>query len=140
MARPTKYDDLRAKRIVDALKDGHSFAGAARAGGITENTLADWRQRGADGEPEFSGFLRRVEEASQEAEARAVKVIKACMLQSDDLKLAHDAAWKWLRTRHPLEWLEPKGAPEQDAKADGEDLSIDVLESVLAAAKSRKAG
>lgn len=141
MARPTKLDDLRAKRIVDALRDGHSFAAAARAGGITENTLADWRQRGADGDPEFSGFLRRVNEATQEAENRAVQVIKSAML-GDDAKLAHDAAWRWLRTRRPLEWLEPKGATEQETSKTDSDAQDEIatLESILAAAKSRRAG
>lgn len=139
MARPTKLDDLRAKRIIDALRDGHSFAAAARAGGIAENTLAEWRQRGADGDPEFSGFSRRANEASQEAESRAVRVIRSAM-ESEDLKLAHDAAWRWLRTRRPLEWLEPKGATEQEtSRAADEQDEIAVLESVLAAAKSRKA-
>jgi HPt (histidine-containing phosphotransfer) domain-containing protein len=138
VARPTKLDDLRAKRILDALRDGHSFAGAARSAGIDESTLYDWRRRGADGEPEFSGFSSRVEAACHEAETRCIQVLKSA-LTGDDAKLAVDTAWKWLRTRRPAEWLEPKVATEQEtSRSDGEDLSIDVLESVLAAALSRK--
>ena len=141
MGRPSKLDDLRAKRIVDALKAGHSFAAAARAGGVDEGTLHDWRKRGAAGEAEYSRFHQRVEEACQEAEDRCVQVLRSA-LEGEDLKLATDTAWKWLSRRRPVEWAEQKGEPKSElvlaADAGGEDLAV--VESVLAALKSRKAG
>lgn len=143
MGRPSKLDDLRAKRIVDALKAGHSFAAAARAGGIDESTLADWRKRGAAGESEYSGFSRRVDEACQEAEDRCVRVLRSA-LEGEDLKLATDTAWKWLARRRPLEWAEQKGEPRSDmtlpeSEGAGEDLEIARF-VVAALEKQRKVG
>ena len=110
MARETKLDDLRSKRICDALRKGHSYAAAARAGGIDESTLHDWRRRGRDGEPLFSEFSERVDRADQEAEDRCVEVLQSALL-GDDAKLATDTAWKWLARRRSLQWAEQKGEP-----------------------------
>lgn len=110
MGAPTKLDDLRAKKILDALKDGHSFAAAARAGGIEESTLHDWRRRGREGEAPYSEFSERVDRAEHEAEQRCVAVLRNAM-ESDDLKLAADTAWKWLARRRPATWAEQKGEP-----------------------------
>lgn len=110
MARETKLDDIRQKKICDALKVGHSFAAAANAGGIDETTLHDWRRRGAAGEEPFAQFSQRVDAASQEAEDRAVKVLLSAMT-GEDMKLAADTAWKWLARRRPVQWAEQKGEP-----------------------------
>lgn len=108
MARETKLDDLRSKRICDALRKGHSFAAAARAGGIDESTLHDWRKRGRDGEEPYSEFSKRVDAADQEAEDRAVTVLQNAM-GGEDMRLAADTAWKWLARRRPAQWQEQKG-------------------------------
>jgi transposase-like protein len=110
MARETKLDDLRSKRICDALRKGHSFAAAARAGGIDESTLHDWRSRGRSGEEPFAEFSKRVDAADQEAEDRAVQVLQNAMT-GDDQRLAADTAWKWLARRRPVQWAEQKGEP-----------------------------
>lgn len=140
LGRPSKLDDLRAKRVVDALRSGHSFAAAARAGGIDEGTLHDWRKRGAAGDDEFSRFHQRVEEACQAAEDRCVQVLRSA-LDGEDLKLATDTAWKWLARRRPLEWAEQKGEPrsELSVSAEGGESDLEVTRSVLAALESRKA-
>lgn len=140
MGRPRKLDDLREKRILDALRDGHSFAAAARAGGVDETTLHDWRRRGLEGEGDFLRFSQRVEEAQQVAEDRCIQVIKSA-LTGQDLKLATDAAWKWLARRRPAEWGEPKVlVPDVNVTTDASNAGADlvVVESVLAAIKSRK--
>ncbi len=116
---PTKLDDLRSKRICDALKAGHSFAAAARAGGIDETTLHNWRTRGAAGEEPFFRFFQRIEEAGQIAEDRCVQALRNA-LEGDDPRLAADTAWKWLARRRPVEWQEQKGEPlpsEQEVAA-----------------------
>jgi transposase-like protein len=100
MARDTKLDDLRSKRICDALRKGHSFAAAARAGGIDESTLHDWRKRGREGEEPYAEFSKRVDAADQEAEDRAVTVLRSAM-DGEDLRLATDTAWKWLARLRP---------------------------------------
>jgi transposase-like protein len=139
--RPTKLDDLRAKRIIDALKAGHSFGAAARAGGIDEGTLHQWRRRGLSGHRDFARFYERVEEACQIAEDRCVQVLRSA-LEGEDLKLATDTAWKWLARRRAAEWAEQKGEPKADPgtqhEATGEDLAV--VESVRAALLSRKTG
>ena len=63
LGRPTKLDDLTAKRIVDAVRAGHSYAAAARAGGIDEATLHRWIARGRDGEDLYRGFCERFDRA-----------------------------------------------------------------------------
>lgn len=110
VARETKLDDLRSKRICDALKKGHSFAAAAQAGGIDESTLHDWRKRGRDGEEPYAEFSKRVDAADAEAEDRAVQVLQNALM-GDDMKLAADTAWKWLARRRPAQWAEQKGEP-----------------------------
>lgn len=110
MAAPTKLDDLRAKRICDALRAGHSYAAAARAGGIDETTLHDWRRRGRAGEEPYAQFSQRVDAADQEAEERCIQVLRNAM-EGDDLRLAADTAWKWLARRRPTTWAEQKGEP-----------------------------
>lgn len=116
MARETILDDLIEKRIVDALKAGHSFAAAARAGGIGETTLHEWIARGRGTHPtrpedeRFAKFAKRVEDAEHTAEDRAVQVLQNA-LTGDDMKLAADTAWKWLARRRPAQWAEQKGEP-----------------------------
>jgi hypothetical protein len=121
------------------VRDGHSYAAAARAGRIAENTLHNWLARGRDGDPDYMGFLRRVEEADHEAEHRCVTVLKSA-LEGDDKKLATDTAWKWLARRRPAQWgekpTETKGTGADDQALD----DLEVTRSVLAALESRKAG
>lgn len=113
MARESKLDDLVEKRICDALKAGHSYAAAARAGGICESTLHGWRERGRSGtERRYTEFLQRTEAADQEAEERAIQVIQSALMGTD-LRLATDTAWKWLARRRPEQWAEVKGEPEK---------------------------
>lgn len=121
------------------MRAGHSYAAAARAGRIAENTLHNWLARGRDGDADFVGFLRRFDEADDEAENRAVTVLRTAM-EGDDAKLATDTAWKWLARRRPAQWsekpIESKGPGVDEQTAD----DLEVTRSVLAALESRKAG
>lgn len=108
MARETKLDDLVEKRICDALREGHSYAAAARAGGVDEHTVHNWRARGRAGDERFVQFLQRVERADQEAEDRCIQVLKSA-ITGDDPKLATDTAKWWLGRRRPAQWAELKG-------------------------------
>lgn len=133
MSRPTKLDDLVEKRICDALRAGHSYAAAARAAGITESCLHEWRQRGRAGEPRYSEFVERTDRADQEAEDRCVQVLRSA-LEGDDMKLATDTAWKWLARRRPNEW--------QERKDVAVPLTADEAEAIVAeaAALAKKTG
>lgn len=103
MARETKLDDLVEKRICDALSRGHSWAAAARAGGIHEDTLHDWRRRGRAGEPRFSEFSERVDRADHVAESRAIEVLTS-KFDSPDERVSLSAAQWWLERRRPADW------------------------------------
>lgn len=121
------------------MRAGHSYAAAARAGGIDEATLHRWIARGRDGEDLYRGFCERFDRADQEAEDRCVVVLRNA-LEGDDAKLATDTAWKWLARRRPAQWSEKP----IEAKAGADDAQtvddIAVTRSVLAALESRKAG
>lgn len=82
----------------------------------------------------------------QYAEERCVKVLKDA-LESDDLRLATDTAWKWLARRRPEEWSDSKdrgtGSKPDELEAAAADTSADdlaIVESVRAALLSRKVG
>ena len=114
MGRETKLDDLMERRICDALREGHSYAAAARRGGIGETTLHEWIARGRGTHPtrpedaRFARFAKRIEEADHAAEDRAVRIIISKFDSADD-RVARDAAQWWLARRRKLEWAETKG-------------------------------
>lgn len=137
--RETLLDDLRSKRICDALRAGHSYAAAAKAGGIDESTLHRWRQLGRDGHARYREFCERVEKADQEAEDRCVQVLRNA-LDGLDLKLATDTAWRWLERRRPAEWSPKRTESTNEAAEAIDGDQVRILESALAAARSRKVG
>ena len=124
---------------MDAVRAGHSYAAAARAGRIDEATLHRWIARGRDGDEQYRAFCERFDEADQEAENRAVIVLRNAM-DGDDAKLATDTAWKWLARRRPAQWSEKpiESTLGRDDERAADD--IEVTRSVLAALESRKAG
>lgn len=133
MARETKYDDLRGKRICDALRKGHSYAAAARAGGIDEATLHRWRALGRDGDERYRAFCERVDQADQAAEDRAVQVLQDAM-GGEDMRLAADTAWKWLARRRPTQWQETKGEEPLTAE-EAERLVAEAAQLIAAGGK-----
>ena len=44
--RPTKFNDERAIRAIEAARDGRSVAGCGRAAGVTEGTVENWLDQG----------------------------------------------------------------------------------------------
>jgi transposase-like protein len=125
MSRPTKLDDLIEKRICDALSRGHSWAAAARAGGIDERTLHRWRAEGRedDAEPRIRQFCQRVEAADYVAESRAIEVLTS-KFDSPDERVALTAAQWWLERRRPADW----GSKKADV---AEPLTIDEAERLV---------
>lgn len=112
MSRPTKLDDLVEKRICDALSRGHSWASAARAAGVDESTVHEWRRRGRAGEERYAAFAQRVDAADHQAEQRAVSILTA-KFDSDDDRVALAAAQWWLERRRPAEWGSKKAEVEE---------------------------
>jgi hypothetical protein len=154
--RPTKLDDLVAKRIYDAVAAGNTRRGAAAMAGVGYSTLKGWVQRGRAGEEPFAALLARLEKADVEAEAKRVKVIT----DAAEGGTWTAAAW-WLERRRPDRWArrETLGAEERarrdearlNAMSDDElrsyvrrfaeeELTPDELRQALLQAEKRTAG
>ena len=92
MARPTKYNPEREKKIIDALKTGCSRRDAYEYGGIDKETFANWIVR-------YSAFSALVIEAESQA---------AVMHTANIAKAAKEGDWKasleWLKRRRRDEW------------------------------------
>lgn len=97
----------------------------------------DWIARGKEGEEPFAQFLHRVEEAEAQAELCVSDKAYELAVAGDRVMIE-----KWLERRRPLEWAkrEVTAADEQiRAEAPG-DSDLAVVESLMAALKSRAAG
>lgn len=99
--RPTKLDDLRAKRIIDALRCGNTRRAAAKTAGIASSTMREWCRRGRQGEEPFSAFLASLKKAEAEAETAQVEIV----LGAARAGTWQAAAW-WLERRRP-QWRSP---------------------------------
>ena len=109
MGRPAiVLDDLRAKRIVDAVRAGLSRRGVAGRTGISEALLYDWLARGRDGESPFAELLERVKAAEAEVEQQRLVVIEEAALKS----------WQ------AAAWLLERTQPNQYARRDAVDETV----------------
>lgn len=134
LGRPTKLDDLIAKRVVDAVKRGLPRRTAAKIAGVVPSTLALWLQKGRDGDPAYSDFSDRVKAAEAHGEGEIV-----------DLLRAH-AATSWqacaylLDRRNPRDWAARKPVADEAARPGAISTSTEEMiaqtESVLAALRS----
>jgi len=95
MARPTKLDQERTKKIIDLIRAGNYSETAAKASGISPATFYNWMAEGRAAqqkkgklnarEKSCIEFLEAIEKARAEAEARAVAIIN---------KAAMDGTWQ----------------------------------------------
>ncbi len=134
MGRPTLLDDLRAKRIVDAVAQGATRAVAAEAANVDRNTLLGWLRKGREGVEPYASFLDRVKTAEAKGEAELLSTIRIASGKSWQA-----AAWL-LERRHPKRYaLRPErfesASKPSGAAVDGGNVAM--LESLLAAAKSK---
>ena len=113
MARPTKLTPETHAKIVQAIRDGNYLADAARAAGISRDTVHAWKRRGKaertrlDADPnatplESEAAYLAFSDAEQAAEAEAtVEIVQAWRSAAmTDWR----AAMEWLARRHPEEW------------------------------------
>src|SRR5512143_589810 len=102
MARPAIIDDLKIKRIIDAVSKGNTRQNAAMAARISTACLMTWIRKGRAGEEPYSSFVNRLYEAEAEAEARHVSNIEIA---------AGKGAWQasawWLERRRRFAWRKP---------------------------------
>ena len=116
--RPTKLTPEVADKICQAIAGGNYREVAAAWAGIGERTLREWMQRGESPRSRYHDFRRRVLEAEQAAEIRAVGLIMA--------KAATDpvhAQW-WLQRKHPERW----------GRQDRSDVKVTLTDQPVAAA------
>lgn len=92
MGRRTKYSEEIVGRIVDAIELGATYEMAAAYGGITFETLRQWRKR----YPSFSDALKQ-------AEGRAVLKWLYRIEQAANAGTWQAAAWK-LERRYPSDY------------------------------------
>ena len=121
--RPTKLDDLTAKRICDAIKGGSSRACAAALVGVAVSTLYAWMAANPD-------FLERVRVADAHAEQQVVDALFA--LATDKTRPHFEAIKFWLKTRRAKTWREQP--PERPAGPP--DLSDSSEEELVAAVEA----
>ncbi len=133
VGRPSKLDDITAKRILNAAEAGVSRRTAAEAARVSQTTLFDWIARGRDGEEPYAEFVERLEASESKAER---KVVDRLMEQIENGHVP--AMMFWLKSRRG--WRDNEPAANEAPVAAGEEAgSVEFIESVLAAAKSRKA-
>lgn len=139
LGRPSKLDDLRAKRIVDAIAKGLSRTAAAASAGVSRRALMNWLAAGRDGDANYVHFLHRVQEAEAKAEAEMVACIRNAALS--DPKYWQAAAWVLERSR-PADWAKREATPveETDRAETTGDSDVEVARAVLSALESRKVG
>lgn len=133
--RPTKLDDLVCKRIVDAIAEGCTRAGAAKAAGVSRTSVQEWLARGRDGEPEYADFADKVRAAEGKIENRVV----SALLQA--VEGGHVGAMMfWLERRRHEDWGKRDQVTHvgdaRGVKQEGDDLEI--ARSVVAALESKK--
>ncbi len=135
MGRPTLLDDLVSKRIVDAAGAGVSRRAACEAANVSQRTLFGWLERGRDGEEPYAQFLQRLEAAESKRERKVVEKLME-HIEAGNVPLL----MFWLKSRRG--WRENDVVTNDAAPAAGavEGVDqVDLLESLLAAAKSRTA-
>ena len=96
VGRPAKLDDLTEQRIIRAIEAGATYKLAAKAGGITYETLRTWRNERPD-------FDQRCESAEWRAANRWLDAIDEAA-ESGDWRAA---AWR-LERRYPTEYGKPR--------------------------------
>ena len=109
MARPTKLDDITAKKIVDAIRNGNTRECAAKLARVSPTSLYEWLSRGKAGEVGYAEFAERVRLADAEAEAYCVGVVRSFM---SDPKLGLNAATWWLSAQRHAAWGKKAAAAE----------------------------
>lgn len=96
--RETKYDDDRAKIILDGVGEGLTRDCVAELAGITPRTLYSWIRLGASGIEPFVSFSSAIKKAERQAEAHHIGIVKKAAEKS-----WFASAW-WLERKFPESW------------------------------------
>lgn len=97
MPTPTKFTDPVRRKILGALQLGASRPTAAAIGGVSDETLRRWLERGKRMDEDSASGFRKFYDAVHEAEAypkvRALQVVNKAWEDKPDL------AWKFIERR-----------------------------------------
>ncbi|BCM88740.1 hypothetical protein IAD21_00582 [Abditibacteriota bacterium] len=100
MARPKKFSQIGMSAIITALKNGTTRKDAAKAAGVSYETLRAWVEQGQrEPEGEFSAFSVAVERSEAECANKMARAICDAAKEGD-----WRAAESWLKRRRRDEW------------------------------------
>jgi hypothetical protein len=127
MAPPIKIDDLKIKKICDAIAEGNTRECAAMSVGVHLSTLKRWLEMGNGDEEPYATFRAKVYAADADAERTAVRPI---------LQAAKIGDWKaglaWLGLRKRKKWKQYAAAQEPpETKKDITHATDEELEKAL---------
>ena len=83
--RPTKLTKPVADRIADGVALGMTFKEAAKAGGIHEKTLEEWRTRGyreRDSSSIYARFIGQVDRAAEKTAITYLEAVRKSVMES----------------------------------------------------------
>lgn len=127
--RPTALDDLKAKKVIDAIASGNSRRCAAGLVGVDVRTLQRWTHKDED-------FRRRVLDADAKAEKL---VVDALFTLATGGERPHFEALKfWLKTRRARTWREIQSAQPKDDNADLSAVETEKLWAAVEAIRPKK--
>jgi hypothetical protein len=130
--RPTKLDDIKVQRILDAIRGGSSRACAAGLVGVGVSTLYSWMSTNPE-------FLERVRAADAHAERQVVDAL--FVLATDKTRPHFEAIKFWLKTRRAKTWREMPATPPKERAEDLSSLNDAELEARMEAwLRERKGG
>ena len=129
--RPSKFNDDRKKRIIEATRVGSSRTISAAYAGIPLRTLQAWMSRGRrdeDQDSEYAQFVRDVDLAEAQGAIKALALIQSAAMNGS----WQAAAWL-LERRHGYR---REMSLAVTVEADSEVMSVDQLMKEIAEADS----
>ena len=112
MARKSKFDKIRRKAILDALKVGATYEVAAESAGISRSTLSHWIVKGKkESKGPYKTFLTAVKKAESQGAISALQTIELAM---------HEGNWNE-RIKAAVFMLERRHGMKRDAQHQRSD-------------------
>ena len=128
--RPTKCTQKVRARIVQAVREGLTWKRAAQAGGITQRTLINWRQRGEEGDTPYDLLVKDLEDAEVDFERTNLAVIQRAATEATEtrteqiIEMADGTKRKEIKvvtnppTWQPSAWLLERRFPERYSRTE----------------------
>ncbi len=97
---PAKYTIALHEKICEHVRNGNRPVVAASLAGLSAATFYNWMQRGREGDPHLCQFAEDVEQAFNQAEARALAVVTESFTSEDpDKRDPENSKWFLERAR-----------------------------------------